>query len=294
MGDTSGFREECRAWLRANCPPSMRWPERAVGNPTLADDLAWGGRKESYPNPEVRQWLDAMAERGWTAPTWPTQYGGGGLDVGEAKVLREEMNRLRAKPPLVGFGLTMIGPLLLDHGSEELKQRFLPQICHGEIRWCQGYSEPNAGSDLASLQASAVADQGRLTVKVLLPEAHNMRTVGGRGQKAFWVFDDNYDWQWAANETQPRPLNDFEDIPYGEWRLEIEPADTALYHNFLTVLQPAHVSDAPMPPAQAVQTQGEMAGVWIGDPAQNRLLLFSTAQDGAPPPGAVTYSYTPT
>jgi len=147
-----------------------------------------------------------------------------------------------------------------------------------------------AGAD----RATAVSGEGRLTVDVLLPEAHNLRVVGGRGQKAFWSFGENYDWHWAANEPQPRPLNDFEEIPYGEWRLEIEPADTALYHNFLTVLQPAHVNDTPMSPATAIPATGGMAGVHIADAGQNRVLLFSTAQDGAVPAGAVTYAYTPT
>jgi len=143
-------------------------------------------------------------------------------------------------------------------------------------------------------RATAVSGQGKLTVGVLLPADVNLRVVGGRGQKAFWSFGENYDWHWAINEPQPRPVNDFETLPYGEWRLEIEPADTALYHNFLTVLQPAHVNDAPMPAAQVIQAQGGMAGVHIADPTQNQVTLFSTAEDGATPSGAVIYSYTPT
>jgi hypothetical protein len=147
-----------------------------------------------------------------------------------------------------------------------------------------------AGAD----RATVVSGQGRLTVDVLLPADANIRVVGGRGQKAFWAFGENYDWHWAANEPQPRPFNDFEETPYGEWRLEIEPGDTALYHNFLTVLQPAHVNAAPMPAATAIQATGGMAGVHIADVGQNRVLLFSTAQDGAAPAGTATYAYTPT
>jgi acyl-CoA dehydrogenase len=96
-----------------------------------------------------------MVDQGWTAPTWPTEYGGGGLDRERAKVLKEELARIEARPPLESFGISMLGPALLKFGTEELKQQHLPPIVRGEIRWAQGYSEPNAGSDLASLQAKA-------------------------------------------------------------------------------------------------------------------------------------------
>ncbi len=159
MSDAETFRKETHEWLDANCPPSMRWSEGEAANPTLGGDvLTWGGRKETFPNPETKQWLDLMAEKGWTAPTWPEECGGGGLSKADAKILAQEMRRLRVKPPLVGFGLTMIGPLILEHGTEEQKLRFLPEICRGEIRWCQGYSEPGAGSDLANVQTKAVVD----------------------------------------------------------------------------------------------------------------------------------------
>lgn len=143
-------------------------------------------------------------------------------------------------------------------------------------------------------RATATSGDGRLTVDVLLPADANLRVVGGQAQKSFWVFGENFDWHWADNEAQPRPINDFEETPYGEWRLEIEPGDTALYHNFLTIMQPAHVSAAPMPAATVIQATDGMAGVHIADAGQNRVTLFSTAQDGAAPTGAVTYAYTPT
>jgi len=107
MADLDTFREETRAWLVANAPASMRGP---LANP---DDLCWGGRKARYPD-DVKRWLDVMAERGWTAPAWPREYGGGGLTKQETKVLAEEMGKLRLRPPLTGFGLSMIGPLLLQ------------------------------------------------------------------------------------------------------------------------------------------------------------------------------------
>ena len=145
------FREETRRWLIASAPAAVYAP------PRTADDLCWGGRKTRYPD-DVKRWLDVMAERGWTVPMWPREYGGGGLAPAEARVLTEEMAKLRLRPPLTGFGLSMIGPLLLHEGSEELKRVHLPPIVRGEIRWCQGYSEPGAGSDLASLQTRAVRD----------------------------------------------------------------------------------------------------------------------------------------
>src|SRR5438128_1402406 len=151
MADLQAFREETQRWLLANTPAGVRAPMRSP------DELCWGGKKTRYPD-DVRRWLAVMAERGWTAPTWPREYGGGGLGKQEAKVLAEEMAKLRLRPPLTGFGLTMIGPLLLQEGGDELRREHLPPIVRGEIRWCQGYSEPGAGSDLASLQTPPVRD----------------------------------------------------------------------------------------------------------------------------------------
>src|SRR5262249_56164112 len=104
------------------------------------------------------------AARGRTAPTWPRELGGGGLDAEEAKAVAEELRRLRLPPPLTGFGLSMIGPTLLRFGTDEQKRWHLPRICRGEIRWCQGYSEPDSGSDLASLQTRPVRDADSLFV----------------------------------------------------------------------------------------------------------------------------------
>jgi alkylation response protein AidB-like acyl-CoA dehydrogenase len=186
MADLETFQKETRAWLDANCPRSMRWPSEGTGDATLGDELAWGGRKAKYANPDTKLWLDRMAARGWTAPTWPKAYGGGGLSKDEAKILAREMAALRIKPPLVGFGLTMIGPLLLEHGSEEQKRRYLPEICRGEIRWCQGYSEPGAGSDLASLQTRAVLDGDQWVVN---------------GQKVWTSYADKADWMFCLVRT---------------------------------------------------------------------------------------------
>src|SRR5262245_41285917 len=100
-------------------------------------EIPWGGRKPHFANPESRLWLERMAERGWTAPTWPREYGGAGLSVHEAAVLNSELQRIRARPALFSFGLWMLGPVLLEYGTEAQRQRFLPPIARGEMSWCQ-------------------------------------------------------------------------------------------------------------------------------------------------------------
>src|SRR5882724_8734263 len=124
------FRDEIHAWLKANAPPRMATPLANL------DEVCWGGKKIKYPE-DVLRWRDVMAERGFTAPRWPKAYGGAGLSKEEAGVLAEETSKLHLRPPLVGFGLTMLGPLILQEGADELKKRFLPPIVHGEVRWCQ-------------------------------------------------------------------------------------------------------------------------------------------------------------
>ncbi len=153
MSQLEPFREQARAWLEENCPPSMRTPTRGF------DDFYAGGRKPKIEHPDQKLWCDRMAARGWTVPHWPKEYGGGGLGSEEVKILNEEMARIGARVPLVSFGISMLGPALLKFGTEAQKQEHLPKIVRGEIRWCQGYSEPNAGSDLASL-ATKAEDKG--------------------------------------------------------------------------------------------------------------------------------------
>src|SRR5215813_954818 len=175
----SDFRTEIRHWLEANAPPRMRTP------PAHPDEICWGGKKIQYPD-DVLRWRDVMAERGLTAPTWPTGYGGGGLSRDEAKILAEEMAALSLRPPLVGFGLSMIGPLLLQEGSEALKKRHVPDIVKGRVRWCQGYSEPGAGSDLASLATRAVRDGDVFILN---------------GQKIWTSYGDKADWMFLLVRT---------------------------------------------------------------------------------------------
>lgn len=174
MGTLEDFRMETRAWLEENCPASMR-------GPSAEEDMIGGGKKQVYKNPDAKVWLDRMAERGWTAPMWPAEYGGGGLSKEEFLVLQDEMIRIDARAPIGGMGFSMIGPTLLDYGTEEQKREHLPKIISGEIRWCQGYSEPGAGSDLASLQTRC-EDQG----DHFLVNGQKIWTSGA--QYADWIF----------------------------------------------------------------------------------------------------------
>ncbi len=142
------FRIACRSWLSANCPASMQ-------TPMTPSETVNGGWKRPSSNPDSYLWLERMAGRGWTAPSWPEAYGGAGLDKSHLLVLVEELQRINARPPLSGMGITMLGPTLLEYGSEAQKLMHLPKIARGEVAWCQGYSEPGAGSDLASLMTRA-------------------------------------------------------------------------------------------------------------------------------------------
>ena len=181
MADLDTFRAETRAWLDANCPAEMRQP--IAGDA----DVVWGGRGATLTPPQ-RAWLDAMGAKGWTVPTWPKEYGGGGLSKDEAKVLADEMRAIRARSPLASFGIWMLGPALLKYGSEAQKHEHLPRIARGEIRWCQGYSEPGAGSDLASLRTSAVVDGDDYVVN---------------GQKVWTSYADKADWIFCLVRTDP-------------------------------------------------------------------------------------------
>lgn len=139
------FRAESKAWLDANFPKSLA----GKGGQSLAETLA--------DDADLKAWKNAIGEKGWATPMWPTEYGGGGLSPAQARVLGQEMAKAGAFNPLMfGMGITMIGPTILDYGTEEQKKKHIPPIVKGTVRWCVGYSEPNAGSDLASLQTKAI------------------------------------------------------------------------------------------------------------------------------------------
>ena len=175
MTDLDLFREETRNWLDANCPEQMR-------------DLSfhWEDAHLIYNRDEAKSWLRTMAVKGWVAPSWPAEFGGGGLSKDKARILSQEMKRIKATPPSSGMGLTMIGPTLLEYGTAEQKQRHIPRICDGTIRWCQGYSEPGAGSDLAAIQTRAVLQGDHFIIN---------------GQK-IWTSGAQYaDWMFALVRT---------------------------------------------------------------------------------------------
>ncbi|MBP7814656.1 MAG: acyl-CoA dehydrogenase family protein [Phenylobacterium sp.] len=142
--DLDAFRAQAKTWLAENFPPSLK----------SRSDIA----AAEAPVPvegDYKLWKERMGAKGWGVPTWPAEYGGGGLNSSEARVLREEMAAVGAWNPIGGMGVMMFGPTLLEYGTEEQKQRHIPPIVRGELRWCQGYSEPGSGSDLASLQTKA-------------------------------------------------------------------------------------------------------------------------------------------
>ena len=179
--ELADFRAQTRAWLEQNCPAEMRTPV------TGEDDVCWGGRKGQYSAAQL-QWLERMGARGWTVPTWPVEYGGGGLSAAQGKILAQEMASLGCRSPHSNFGIWMLGPALMKFGTEEQKREHLPKIARGELRWCQGYSEPNAGSDLASLQTRA-EDRGDHFVV--------------NGQKIWTSYADRADWIFCLVRTDP-------------------------------------------------------------------------------------------
>ncbi|WP_337188489.1 acyl-CoA dehydrogenase family protein [Phenylobacterium sp.] len=145
--DLDAFAREVRAELEATYPPELREPD-AKTDP----EAVWGGRAFIDSDDPQIVWMRRMAAKGWTTPTWPKEYGGGGLSAEEARVLERELARGGYRPPVLAFGIWMLGPVLLEYADEAQKRTHLPRIVNGEIRWCQGYSEPGAGSDLAGLQ----------------------------------------------------------------------------------------------------------------------------------------------
>ena len=163
------FRGEARDWLEDNCPPGAR----AGGSGNRGDG---------------RMWRDRLIEKGWSAPTWPAEYGGGGLDNEEYMVLIQELRRIRASVPFGGMGLSLIGPTLLELGTEDQKRRHIPPIVRGEVNWCQGYSEPSSGSDLASLRTRAVDNGDHFVIN---------------GQKIWTSGAQFADWMFALVRTDP-------------------------------------------------------------------------------------------
>ena len=177
MSEIAEFRSEVRGWLAENCPEGAKGPGQiAVGSTKIELE------------PDVALWLERCAEKGFTAPTWPTEFGGGGLSTAQAKVFYEEMGNIGARMPLGGMGMTMIGPTLLEYGTQAQKERHMPKIIRGEVQWCQGYSEPNAGSDLAALNSKADDKGDHFVIN---------------GQKVWTSGAATADWMFALVRTDP-------------------------------------------------------------------------------------------
>jgi alkylation response protein AidB-like acyl-CoA dehydrogenase len=139
--DQDAFRKEVRDWVEANFPASLK----GKPNPMMREERA-------NPTPDQDAWRKAVGAKGWGVPTWPAEYGGGGLSPAQGRIVQQEFSRAGAYNPIGGMGVMMFGPTLLEYGTEDQKKEHIPPICRGEIQWCQGFSEPGAGSDLASLQ----------------------------------------------------------------------------------------------------------------------------------------------
>jgi len=169
----ANWRQEVRAFLQQEMPAGLRDPD---GEGAL---FGRGGA--------IKEWRSRVAKKGWIAPHWPKEYGGANMSAKDQFIMNEEFAEAEA-PNVGGFGVMMIGPTLITHGSEEQKQRFLPSILKGETIWCQGYSEPGSGSDLASLQTRAVRDGDDYVLN---------------GQK-IWTTGAQYaDWMYMLARTDP-------------------------------------------------------------------------------------------
>src|SRR6266567_3947698 len=146
--EEAAFRSDVRQFIKQNLP--AEWIRAIENNAMVEPD-------DPEQRAFLKEWRAALATRGWIAPHWPKEYGGGGMTQGEQFIFNEEMAEARA-PDVGGFGVTMIGPTLILYGTDEQKKQHLPGITSGDVVWCQGYSEPGSGSDLASLQTRAVRD----------------------------------------------------------------------------------------------------------------------------------------
>ena len=179
--DLEQYRSEVRQWLQDNCPESQR-------QPITPEEQYFGGRDSQFPSEDAKLWFERVRDKGWICPEWPTEYGGGGLSPQQGKIIKEEMKALRARTPLYGIGIWMLGPALLEFGNEAQKQQHIRDIINGETRWAQGYSEPGSGSDLASLQCKAEDMGDHFLVN---------------GSKIWTTAADKCDWIFCLVRTDP-------------------------------------------------------------------------------------------
>ena len=183
MSELKAFRAEALAWVREHAPKSL-WGTSGSG----PFEGYWGGLKCEETDPDLLRWRDLGVEKGWTAPAWPKEYGGGGLSREQEEIIHAEMKAIGVPRPVAGQGLAMFGPVLLKYGNDAQHAQHLPGIVRGEVRWCQGYSEPNAGSDLANLQLKAERDGDEFVLN---------------GQKTWTSFANVSDWIFCLTRTDP-------------------------------------------------------------------------------------------
>ena len=182
LEDLEEFKAEVREWLQANCPESQR-------QPITPEEQFWGGRRGKFPSEDAKTWYERIRDKGWLVPEWPVEYGGGGLSDVQGKIIKDEMKRISARTPLYGLGIWMLGPALLEFGNEQQKRQHLRAIVNAETRWAQGYSEPGAGSDLASLQCRAEDRGDHFLVN---------------GSKIWTTNADKCDWIFCLVRTDPQ------------------------------------------------------------------------------------------
>jgi alkylation response protein AidB-like acyl-CoA dehydrogenase len=168
--DEAAFRTEVRTWLEASLPAALR------------------GRTNRPPPAELMPWYRALSHKGWIAPHWPKEYGGMGATLNQQIIMTEELARVGA-PQMPAQGLNHIGPILIEFGTEAQKAKHLPPIIDGSVIWAQGYSEPGAGSDLASLATRATLEGDHFVVQ---------------GQKIWTTWGHHSDWMFALVRTDPQ------------------------------------------------------------------------------------------
>ncbi|WP_284337702.1 acyl-CoA dehydrogenase family protein [Comamonas sp. NoAH] len=183
MTELETFQQEVAQWLQDNCPPSMR-------RPIVGEEMVWASSQLQFISEDQKLWFERMRDRGWFAPSWPVEYGGGGLSPKQARIVEVEMAKLGCRQPQYNLGVWMLGPVLLEAGTHEQKLEHLVPMMQGVRRWCQGFSEPNAGSDLASLKTSAKR------VNDAEGEAYIIN-----GSKIWTSDGDKGDWMYALVRT---------------------------------------------------------------------------------------------
>ena len=187
MSQTKDFRAYISNWIDENCPKLMM-------TPMPASEQVWASSSISFPNSDSEKWFNAMTQTGYSTPEWPKEYGGAGLDFEEAQILRQELKKRGCRNPQINFGITMLGPVLLEFGTEDQKKEFLPKIARGEIWWCQGFSEPGAGSDLAGVSTTATSNDNETYII--------------NGSKIWTSEADKADWMYCLVKTDKTKKHD--------------------------------------------------------------------------------------